>query len=247
MTAMYGEDECKFIHSFIVFNHYRVCVEIGVRGGRTTDYLCRATKPFKGHVYGFDCWGIHGLNKQFKNNPMKQQHVEKFLEQKGHVNFTLNTVDTTTPKFRELLLQQCPKIDFVFIDGCHSYPGVKNDFDSVYPLLKPTGAIAFHDTLRIDGCREFVLDLRTKYFDGTYDIVDFPWGFGGRRCGLSLLVKRQFPVVKLPLDEKCGSLSSPKDIITKEQQWFNGERQKNTPLQIDASSLVVDTKNLGKL
>ena len=40
-------------------------------------------------------------------------------------------------------------IDFLFIDGDHSYDGVKRDFEMYGPLVNPSGLIAFHD---IDYC-----------------------------------------------------------------------------------------------
>lgn len=36
-------------------------------------------------------------------------------------------------------------IDFLFIDGDHSYEGVKKDFTLYSPLVRPGGMIAFHD------------------------------------------------------------------------------------------------------
>jgi predicted O-methyltransferase YrrM len=36
-------------------------------------------------------------------------------------------------------------LDFLFIDGDHSYEGVKQDFEMYSPLVKPDGVIAFHD------------------------------------------------------------------------------------------------------
>lgn len=243
---MIERSESSFMRELIVFNRYKVCVEIGVYGGDTTQFLCSAAKQTGGHVYGFDLWGTHGLNNQFTMHH-SQTSVADNLNREGHTNFTLNTVDTTKDKFKELLASQCPKIDFAFIDGCHSYPGLKNDFDIVYPLLANTGMIAFHDTLRIDGCREFVLDLRTKYYDGTYDIIDFPWGLGDRRAGLTILAKRQYPILNLLLDERCGSISSPEEIIEKEKAWFEDEQNKNNPPRVDAWSLEIDTDNLGKI
>jgi len=242
----HARSESVFIKQLIIFNRYKVCVEIGVFRGGTTKYLCEAAKETSGHVYGFDLWGTHGLNKQFQMQ-YSQQSVEKILVEEGHNNFTLHKVDTTTQKFKEILLSECPVIDFAFIDGCHSYPGLKNDFDTIYPLLSPTGMIAFHDTLRIDGCREFVLDLRTKYYDGSYDIIDFPWGMGNRRAGLTILSKRQFIAINLPLDERCGSPSTPADIIKREKEWMRLEIQKNVAEQVDTSSIIVDKTNLGKL
>jgi predicted O-methyltransferase YrrM len=36
-------------------------------------------------------------------------------------------------------------LDFLFIDGDHTYEGVKKDFEMYSPLVKKGGAIAFHD------------------------------------------------------------------------------------------------------
>lgn len=38
-------------------------------------------------------------------------------------------------------------IDFLMIDANHEYNGVKLDFDSWFPKVKPGGKIAFHDAL----------------------------------------------------------------------------------------------------
>jgi len=39
----------------------------------------------------------------------------------------------------------CSEFDFIFIDGDHTYEGVKRDFELYKNLLSPTGYIAFHD------------------------------------------------------------------------------------------------------
>lgn len=36
-------------------------------------------------------------------------------------------------------------LDFLFIDGDHSYEGVRQDFEMYAPLVRPGGLIAFHD------------------------------------------------------------------------------------------------------
>lgn len=38
-----------------------------------------------------------------------------------------------------------PAIDFLFIDGDHSYEGCKGDIDAWYPHIVPDGLIAIHD------------------------------------------------------------------------------------------------------
>ncbi len=37
------------------------------------------------------------------------------------------------------------KLDFLFIDGDHSYEGVRNDYVMYSPFVRPGGIIAFHD------------------------------------------------------------------------------------------------------
>lgn len=50
---------------------------------------------------------------------------------------------------RERVLQHLGelKVDFLFIDGDHTYEGVKHDFELFSPLVRPGGIIAFHDIL----------------------------------------------------------------------------------------------------
>ncbi len=51
-------------------------------------------------------------------------------------------------------------IDFLFIDGDHSYEGVKRDFEMYGPLVRPEGLIAFHDIVFCDPVRRFWEDLK---------------------------------------------------------------------------------------
>jgi predicted O-methyltransferase YrrM len=46
-------------------------------------------------------------------------------------------------------------LDFLFIDGDHSYEGVKRDFEMYGPLVKPSGLIAFHDIVLGSDVRKF--------------------------------------------------------------------------------------------
>lgn len=56
------------------------------------------------------------------------------------------------------------KYDFVFIDGDHSYEGVKADFENVLPSLLPGAVILFHDAVRgaygtCEGVERFTTEL----------------------------------------------------------------------------------------
>lgn len=60
----------------------------------------------------------------------------KCLEADSHIHLT---------KSKILKWLRGQELDFLFIDGDHSYSGVKADFEMYGPLVRPGGMIAFHD------------------------------------------------------------------------------------------------------
>ena len=226
----YVEEQGPLLESLVYLNQAQVIVEVGVAEAKSTDWLCRGAKLRGGKVYGYDLWDTHGLNNQFEHWSSKEK-CEAYLNSKGHANFELTKINSRTPEFAELIKTKHPSIDLAFIDGCHSYDGIKNDFDIIYPLLSECGVIVFHDTMSIDGCREFMIDLRTKYNDGTFDLVTFPYGsmfysdgnVVDRRTGISVLVKRGFAVIPQAIDEQCNLDEHFNDIYVKEEEWYEAE------------------------
>lgn len=65
-------------------------------------------------------------------------------EQRIHTLFGRNSNDPATRRRLERLLRG-RKIDFLFIDGDHTYEGVRADFELFEDLVRPGGLIAFHD------------------------------------------------------------------------------------------------------
>ena len=68
-------------------------------------------------------------------------------------------------------------IDFLLVDGDHSYEAIKQDFEEWSPHVAPEGAIAFHDALPdapwMDdgfGSARFVAELRER--QGPWQLVD---------------------------------------------------------------------------
>ena len=224
------EEHRPLLGSLVYLNQAKVIVEVGVAEAKTTEWLCRGARVWGGKVYGYDLWDTHGLSNQFQHWSSKEK-CEEYLQSNDHTNFELTKINSRTPEFAELIKTKHPVIDLAFIDGCHSYDGIKNDFDVIYPLLSECGVIVFHDTMSIDGCREFMIDLRTKYNDGTFDLVTFPWGsmyYGdnnvvSRRTGVSVLVKRGFAVIPQAIDEQCNLDEHFNDIYVKEEEWYDAE------------------------
>lgn len=81
-------------------------------------------------------------------------------------------------------------LDFLFIDGDHSYDGVKNDFENYYPLVRPGGIIAFHDIVDNDkdksfGTQKFWREIKDKYQHQEF----IRPGASNIGCGIGLIIK----------------------------------------------------------
>ena len=73
-------------------------------------------------------------------------------------------------------------LDFLFIDGDHTYEGVKQDYEMYRHLVKPGGWIGFHDTKdtefhRNANCR--VDQLWSELEGNKVDFLDNRSSFGG--------------------------------------------------------------------
>ena len=94
---------------------------------------------------GYPAWRIP-FYKSFSINDQKMV----LLREDSHKPSTLTKV--------EKILNESP-LDFLFIDGDHSYDGVKADFEMYKSLVRPGGIIAFHDI-----CPYTELDLGVNRF-----------------------------------------------------------------------------------
>ncbi len=80
------------------------------------------------------------------------------------------------------------QIDFAFIDGDHTYEGVKADFNDYGPLVRPGGIIAFHDILYRSKQPSIRVDMLWKELKEQYGCTEFigPKG-SGKKIGIGFL------------------------------------------------------------
>jgi predicted O-methyltransferase YrrM len=91
-------------------------------------------------------------------------------------------------QFQKVLGQS--RLDFLFVDGDHSYLGVKQDFEFYSPFVKPGGLIAFHDIVPREKQPEievhrFWNEIKTQYRHDEF-IETAP---ERRRIGVGLIYK----------------------------------------------------------
>ncbi|MBI3441261.1 MAG: class I SAM-dependent methyltransferase [Proteobacteria bacterium] len=67
--------------------------------------------------------------------------------------------DSHAESTREKLLPYANQVDFAFVDGDHSYRGLRQDIFLTKELLKLNGYMALHDTSAVADCRQVYDDL----------------------------------------------------------------------------------------
>ncbi len=119
----------------------RVILEIGTARGGTLFLFSKIIQP-RGHLISIDLpYGNFGGGYPRMSIPLYNLFVSK--------NEKLDLIRGDSHNFHtfEIVknLLNGKKIDFLFIDGDHTYSGVKKDFNLYFSLVKRGGLIAFHD------------------------------------------------------------------------------------------------------
>jgi predicted O-methyltransferase YrrM len=161
----------------------RAILEVGTAGGGTL-FLFTRVAGFDATLISIDLPGGRfggGYPKSivslYTSFSMDGQSIH-LIRQNSHLPSTVATVATIL-RGREL--------DFVFIDGDHTYDGVKKDFFLYHKFLKKGGLLAFHDIVPgnpevVGGVPRFWSEVKQSYRH--VELVR-DWGQGG--CGIGVI------------------------------------------------------------
>lgn len=152
----------NFLISSVVDLQAKKILEIGTRSGNSTKLFATATFGIGGHVWTVDI-----------KPPRSQENLTRFP------NITILTEDS---KKLEWLIE----IDILFIDGDHSYLGVKDDIEKYSKFVRPGGRMILHDVCHanhediVKALEEWCLANNKTFttIEGTQGVgyVDFPKG-----------------------------------------------------------------------
>jgi cephalosporin hydroxylase len=119
-----------------------LALEIGTAHGGTLCVISRLSRT-SATIISVDLPGglFGGGYKWFRIPVYKSFPV---LNQKLHL-IRGNSHDPATQSSVKARMGENRKLDLLFIDGDHSYEGVKTDFETYAPLVHSGGIIAFHD------------------------------------------------------------------------------------------------------
>lgn len=140
----------------------RIIVELGTHSGNSYFAICQAVNQYEtgSKCYAVDTWqgDAHALSYGEDIYEMVRKHNEQ-----NYTSFsTLHrmTFDEALSKFED------GSVDFLHIDGLHTYEAVKHDFETWFPKLAPGAIVLFHDTnVRKEdfGVWKFWSELKDRY------------------------------------------------------------------------------------
>jgi predicted O-methyltransferase YrrM len=159
---------CDLLYGLVRSIKPDLCVEVGSAQGRSA---CSIGLALKENGRGV----LHAIDPHTRTDWNDAESVDSFeiisrnlaaLELTDWVKIVRKTSSEAAEGWTS-------PIDMAFIDGDHSYAGVKRDWDIFLPFVRPFGVVIFHDTLwgvdpaliptRADmGVPRFVEDLRMQ-------------------------------------------------------------------------------------
>lgn len=133
-----------------------VGVEIGCANGDTSAHLLRNLPHL--HWTGVDPyvdyidWNSNNLgNQQREYEKLNRKIMQEYPDRTAFLRMTSDEAVTQIPD---------SSLDFVFIDGLHTYEQVTIDCQNYYPKVKQGGLFAGHDYTIIDGVHRAVNEFR---------------------------------------------------------------------------------------
>lgn len=153
----------------MVDNPNMVIVEVGSWKGNTTSILGKIAKEWNGTVYAVDHW--RGNNGTWNKDIATKYDVFKIFRNNMEI---LGLEDTVKPLVMEsssgVGLFKENSLDIVFLDGNHTYQGIKEDISMWLPKVKNGGIICGHDAEK--KYTDFNADIRKEIDKSAIEGVD---------------------------------------------------------------------------
>lgn len=146
----------QVLHSICALHEICNYMEIGVHNGGSMSYVVNDNLQKK--CIGIDLWELGEIHKDNLQKERAQQNIKN--NNKSNSKITLIQGDSTSKGIINLINDLIIEpIDLLFIDGDHSYEGVKQDFMNYTKYVKSGGFI-------------LIDDYHEKYWPGIKKFVD---------------------------------------------------------------------------
>ena len=139
-----------------------VCAEIGSYLGASSIVLASALKP-RSRLWCIDTWQNHAMSEGSRDT------YGEFIENTRNY---LHIIAPSRGESVEMAYNFGEELDFLFIDGDHSYAGCKADAVMWLPKVKDGGIVAFHDVGWADGVKRVIRENVFPIQEGACKITD---------------------------------------------------------------------------
>ena len=138
-----------------------VIIEIGAFKGKSTCFIAEGIGSKNCDFFSIDTW---------HNDTMQEGREDVFAEFLANIKPYRDKIEPLRGYSYEVRKNwpQERKIDFLWIDGDHSYAGVKRDIQDWLPLVKKNSFICFHDYRDAPGVKKAVDEIAS---DGTIRFI----------------------------------------------------------------------------
>jgi predicted O-methyltransferase YrrM len=171
-------EEIVWLMKLVAALRPRRLLEIGTATGGTLYLLARAAGP----------------DARFATIDLEQRYDPEVLRSFAHDRQQIELIVGSSADERTIARVRSvfpDGLDLLFIDGDHSYDGIRQDFERYAPLVRPNGVVVFHDIVddnitrfgiatgsRADGVPRFWRELRSTYVSQECVAVEGQDGFG---------------------------------------------------------------------
>lgn len=187
LASLQIEDELYEFCKKILNMKPKIIMEIGTANGGTLFLLSRIAGqnstiisidlPIKPYIGGID----YKSKLFFTSFSISGQNIH-LIRDDSHQKESL---------FKVKKILDGKKIDILFIDGDHTYVGVKKDFEMYYPLVKDSGIIAFHDIVEVPEEENVQVDKFWNEIKEEYNTEEIVKDWNQGKCGIGLLYKNK--------------------------------------------------------
>ena len=180
------QSEFKEFADFVKQHNPKIIVEIGTKKGGSFFIWARYLRPK--HLISIDLpGGIHGGGFVKQKIPFMKYFLADLKDSSISIILGDSHSAVTLEKLQTILNGN--EIDFLFIDGDHTYQGVKSDFEMYKNLVKKGGLIAFHDIVESEYHHKLdcYVDVLWNEIKKNYNHVEFIQNKNQHKYGIGVI------------------------------------------------------------
>lgn len=149
----------------------RVCLEIGSYIGASAYFISAGLRDKQdGRLICIDTWNNDAMSEGFWDT------YEAFKRNTSHFSNLIIPVRGFSSDVAERVAREAQGLDLLFIDGDHSYEGVKADWEAYRRFLNPGAIVVFHDWGWAEGVKRVVREDVEQLMSKSGTLPNMWWG-----------------------------------------------------------------------